>query len=101
MHHNLIRILRCIDCVALTPIITDGIRKDIPIFVEIRCRDSASDCGITLESVFRDAVPEVECPVGAGRAESSVLWVEGDSIYGIDIGHVVLGRVAVTFEGKI
>lgn len=60
MHHDLIRILRIIASITLTPVITNCISEDISIFVERRCRDSAANCRIALESVFRYSVPEME-----------------------------------------
>lgn len=63
MHHDLIRILRIVAGVAFAPIITDGVSKDVTVLIERRCRDRAANCWVALKSVFRDAVPEVECAV--------------------------------------
>jgi rRNA-processing protein FCF1 len=63
MHHDLIRILRIIASITLTPIITDCISEDISILVKRRRGDGAANCRIALESVFCYSVPEMECAV--------------------------------------
>ena len=45
-----------------------------------------------------NSVPEVESAVRTSRAESSELGMEGDGVDGVDVGHVILGWVAVAFE---
>lgn len=47
------------------------------------------------------AIPEVERAVGASGAEGAVLWVEGDSVDGKDVRHVVLRGVAVALEREV
>jgi len=51
--------------------------------------------------VLGDSVPEVESAVGACGAEGTVLWMERDSVDGVDIGDVVLRWVAMAFEGEV
>lgn len=98
MHHDLVRILRIVACVAFAPVVTDSIREDITTAVERSGGDSPTNCGVTLKSVFGNSVPEVESTVRAGCTEGAVLWVEGDCVDGVNIGYIVLGRISVAFE---
>ena len=93
----------CVAAVPLAPIVADGIREDVAVFAEGRGRDAATDFGIAFETVLGVLVPEVEGAVGAGGAEGAVLWVEGNCVYGIDLGHVTSGWICLTvaFEGEI
>jgi hypothetical protein len=43
----------------------------------------------------------MERAIRACCAERSVDWVERDSVDGIDVGHVILGGVAVALEGEV
>ena len=88
MQHNLIRQLRRILLKPLTPIIAHRIRKDAPRTIERRSADRAPHTRIALESVFCDAIPEVERPVAACGAERAVLRVEGDVVDGVDVADV-------------
>jgi len=45
-----------------------------------------------------NTVPEMECAVGTSSAEGAVFGVEGNGVDGVDVGHIVLGRVAMAFE---
>ncbi len=85
MQHDLIRRLRRIERVALTPIVADGISKDGAIAVEARGGDGAADRGVAFEAVLGVLVPEVEGAVGAGGAEGAVDRVEGDGVDGVDV----------------
>ena len=53
--------------------------------------------------MFGVFVPEVECAVAAGGAESSVDGVEGDCVDRVDFGNVPVCGVllAVAFEGEV
>jgi hypothetical protein len=103
MQHNLGHIIRIIHRKALTPIVRDRIRKDTSIAVERSGGDGTADVGVALEAVLGVLVPEVERPVRPGRAEGAVNGVEGDGVYGIDVGDVAGagGGFAVAFEGKV
>lgn len=101
MQHNLIHHLRIILTIPLTPIITNRVRKTITSFIKRRSADRASCRRIAFETVFSDAVPEVEGAVRAGGGEGAVHGVEGDGVDGVDVGHVVGWGVAVAFEGEV
>lgn len=101
MHHDFVRILWRIERVAFTPIVTNGIGKDIAGPIECCCCDGASYGWIALEPVFGNSVPKVKGSVGASSAEGAVLRVEGDGIDRVDIGHVTLRRIAMAFEGEV
>ena len=103
MQHNLIRQLWGIEGVALAPVVANGIREDRAVPVESGRGDRATDIRITFEAVFGILVPEVEGAVAAGCAESTVDWVEGYGVDGVDVGDFlrVWGDVAVAFEGEI
>jgi hypothetical protein len=48
-----------------------------------------------------NSIPKVKCAVRTGGAECAVLRVKGDGVDGINVGHIVLRRVSVAFEGKV
>ena len=60
MQHNLINPLRRIIRISLTPIITNRIRKNIPIPIKRRARYRAPHLRIPLQSMLRILVPEME-----------------------------------------
>lgn len=104
MQHNLIRQLRRIMRIPLTPIVTDRIRKDQACPVEACCRYRSAHFRVPLESVFGVLVPEVKGAVAAARAEGAELRVEGDCVDGIHVCGVALVWdvvLAVAFEGKV
>lgn len=76
MHHDLVGVLRCVACVALAPVVANGVGKDVSRMIEGRCGDASTSGGISLESVLSNTVPEVECSIGTSGAESAVMWVE-------------------------
>lgn len=87
--------------VALAPVVTNGIGEDASVLVECRRGDAAADLGVSLESVFGVLVPEVEGAVRSSGAEGTVDGVEGDVVYGVDIGSVILGGISVALEGEV
>ena len=101
MQHDLVRVLLVVAGVALAPVVADGVGEDGAVVVEGAGGDGAADGRVALQAVLGDAVPEVKCAVGAGGAEGAVLRVEGDGVDGVDVRHVVLGWVAVAFEGEV
>lgn len=98
MHHDFVRILWRIRRIALAPIVADGIGKDRAGVVEAGGGDGASGRGVALEAMLRVFVPEVECAVRAGGAESAVDGMEGDGIDSVYVGSVSLRWVAVAFK---
>ena len=100
MQHNLVGQLRRIDGVALAPIVTDGVGKNIAGAVEGRGGDGAAYFRVALEPVLGVLVPEMERAIAAGCAEGTVDGVEGDGVDGKYVGHVALcGRgLSVAFE---
>lgn len=101
MQHHLIRILRIIERVPLTPIVADGVREDGPVPVERGGGDGSANRRIALETGVGVLVPEVEGPVRACSAEGTVDRVEGDGIDGVDLDLVVGGRFPMTSEGEV
>lgn len=103
MQHDLVRILWIIEHVPFTPVVAHGIGEDVPSPIETRRRNRAADFRIALETVLCVLVPEVERPVGACSAESTVDRVERDGVDGVDVADVavVAGLLAVAFEGEI
>ena len=89
--------------IALMPIITDRVRKDISIPVECRGRDGSSDLRITLKTVLCILVPEVEGTIRASGAKSTMNGVKRDGVDRVDILAVALVRrvLAVAFEGEV
>lgn len=103
MQHDFIHCLRCIDRVPFTPIIADGVGKNVTGVVERRRRDGAPDLRVALEAVLGVLVPEMEGAVTAGGAESAVHGMEGNGVYRVDVGYVpgCGWRLTVAFEGEI
>ena len=83
MQHDLDRIIRRIMRIALAPIITDRVRKNIPIAIERRRRDGPSNLWISFQSVLRVLVPEMEGAIAARRAECAVNRMEGNRVDGV------------------
>ena len=103
MKFDLSGILGCVAAVAFTPVVADGVGKDVSVFGEARGDDAAADFWVTLEAMLCVFVPEVEGAVGAGGAEGAVLGVEGDGVYGVDFCRVAVVGVGLTmaFEGEV
>jgi len=101
MQHNFVRMLRTVASISFAPVVAHSIGEDISSVVECCSCDAVADGRIALESVFSDTVPEVECAVGTSGAEGAVDGVEGDGVNGVDLRDVVLGWVAVAFEGEV
>ena len=101
VQHDFVRIIWIVGCVSFAPVITDSVCEDRTVLVESACRDSATDCWISLESVFCYPIPEVECSVGASCTKCAVLWVEGNCVDRIDVRHVILWGISVAFEGEV
>ena len=104
VQHNLIRRLRCIGRVALTPIITNRVREDVAIPVEARRADGPADLRIALQAVLGVLVPEVEGAVAAGRAKGAMHGMKGDRVDGIDVRYVSVaagGGLSVAFKGEV
>lgn len=76
VHHNLVRVLRRVLRVSLTPVVANGVGKDGSGVVEAGGGDGASSGGVTLETVLGVLVPEVECAVRASCAKGAVDRVE-------------------------
>lgn len=98
MHHDLIWILWCVGGITLAPIIADSIRKDVSSLVKSGRRDGTSSGGVALQSVLGNSVPEMESAIRASSAERAMYWMERDGVDRVDVGHVVLGWISVTFE---
>lgn len=100
MQHDFIHRLRCIDRVPFTPVIADGVGKNVTGMVEGRRRDGAPDLRVALEAVLGVLVPEMEGAVTAGGAESAVHGMEGNGVYRVDVGYVpgCGWRLTVAFE---
>jgi hypothetical protein len=75
----LVGIVRCVDGVTLAPIIADSVGENVTSFVESSRGDRTADRWVSFESVFGDSIPEVKRD-------------------GIDVRHIVLGWVSMTFE---
>lgn len=103
MQHDLIWIVRRIMRISFAPIVANCIRKYIPIAIERRGRNRASYFRIPLEPVLRVLVPEVECTIGAGSAESAVHGVEADGVDAVHFADVSVRRVLlpVALEGEV
>lgn len=79
----------CVACITLTPIVTNGIGKNVSGVVEGCSGDGSPNGWVTLQSMLGNSVPEMERAVGASSAEGAVDGVERYRINGVDIGHVV------------
>lgn len=101
MQHDLDRVVLCVVLVALAPVIANGVGEDAAVLVKGRGRDATTHVRVAFKTVLSVLVPEVECAVGAGRAEGAVDGVEGDVVDGVDVGDAVGGRVTVTLEGEV
>ena len=103
MQHNLVRHLRRVALEALTPIIANRIRKDIPTPREVSRSDTAPDLRKPFQSVLSILVPEMERAITASGAECAVDGVEGYVIDTVDIANVALAwrSDAVALEGEI
>lgn len=91
MQHQLDGLLLVVGLVALGPVVTDRIGKDVTVFVELGRRDGPADVGVALEAVLGVLVPEVKRAVRAGGREGAVLGVEGDVVDRVDVRGVVGG----------
>jgi hypothetical protein len=100
---DLDRILLIVASIALAPVVADCIRKNVSVFAEARRNDAATNFGVTLETVLGVFVPEMEGAVRTGGRESAVLWMEGNSVYGENLGGFASVGVglAVTLEGEV
>lgn len=101
MHHDLVRILRSVGCISFTPVVADRIGKDLPTSIKGCSRDSAASSWISLKSMLGNSIPKVKSAVRTGSAKGAVLRVEGDGVDRIDVCHVVLRGVTMTFERKV
>lgn len=103
MQHNLVHPSLPTLPVPLTPIIADGVGKDVPRPVEACGADGAADFRVAFEAVLGVLVPEVEGAVAAGGGEGAVHGVEGDGVDGVDVGDVarLRGGLSVAFEGEV
>lgn len=101
MQHDLDGIVLIVGLVPLGPVVAHGVRKDVAIAVEVGRGNGRAHIGVTFKSVFCVLVPEVERAVGAGCREGAVYRVEGDVVYGVDVGDVALRRVTVTLEREV
>jgi hypothetical protein len=101
MHHNLVWVLWSIGCISLAPVIANRVGKYLSATVECSSRNSTTCSRVALESMLGNSIPKVESTVRTSRAKRAVLRVKGDGVDGIDICHVVLGRVAMAFEGEV
>ena len=63
MQHDLVRILRSIRRVALTPIVRNCVSKDAAGPVEVCARNGAANVGVSLKTVLRVLVPVAEVSV--------------------------------------
>ena len=103
MQHDLINPLRRITRIPLTPIITNRIRKNIPIPIKRRARYRPPHLRIPLQSMLRIFIPEMKRAVRASGAESAVYGVEGDGVDGEDVAYVAGagGVLAMAFEAEV
>lgn len=103
MQHDLVDSLLGIGGVTLAPVVADGVSEDISITVESARSDRASDSGITLETVLRILIPEVESTIGTCSAEGTMDRVERDSVNGVDIADIAVCRwgFTVALEGEV
>jgi hypothetical protein len=103
MQLDLNREIRSVPAVSLTPIVADGVRKDVSCARERGSRDAAADLRVAFETVLSVLVPEVEGAVATGGAEGAVDGVERDCVDAVDFGDIALVRVglAVAFEREV
>lgn len=103
VQHDLVGSLLGIGGVTLAPVVADRVSEDISSAVESGGSDRASDSGVTLETVLRILIPEVESTVRTSSAEGAVNGVERDSVNGVDIADIaVCGRgFTVALEGEV
>lgn len=103
MQHDLVDSLLGIGGVTLAPVVADGVSEDISSTVESGGSDRASDSGITLQTVLRILIPEVESAVGTSRAECTMDGVERDSVNRVDIADIAVCRrgFTVALEGEV
>lgn len=103
MKHNLVRRLLGVEVVALAPIVTDGIGKNVSRAVEPCRGDGTSHFGVSFQSVFGVLVPEMESSVAACCAKGAVDRVEANGVDGEDVADVaVVGRcLTMAFETEV
>ena len=103
MQHDLVDSLLGIGGVTLAPVVADGVSEDISITVESGGSDRASDSGVTLETVLRILIPEVEGTIGTCSAEGTMNGVERDSVNGVNIADIAACRrgFTVALEGEV
>jgi hypothetical protein len=103
MQLDLDRVLRVVPTVSLTPVVANGVRKDVACAREGGGGNAAADFWVAFEAVLGVLVPEVEGAVATGGAEGAVDGVEGDCVDAVDFGDVALVGVglAVAFEGEV
>lgn len=103
MKHDLVWCLRGVCGVPLTPVVADGVRKNISVSVERSARDGSAHRRVSLQTVLGVLVPEVEGAVATRRAERTVDRVEGDGVDGVDVADiaVVRWRLTVALETEV
>lgn len=101
VQHHLVGVVLAVRHVALAPVVAHSVRKDVTARIEGRGRDASSHGRVALKSVLSVLIPEVECAIATGRAECSVLRVEGDVVDRVDLRDVALRRVAVALEREV
>ena len=103
MKHYFVGGLLSIGGISLTPVIAYGVGEDGSGAVESGARDRSADGRISLQSMLRVFVPEVECAVAPCRAESPVNRVERNCIEGVDVIHVAIAwrGFSMTLEAEI
>lgn len=101
MQHDLVWILRRVERIPLAPIVTDRIRKDVAIAIEIRRSDATSHFRIPLQAMLSVLVPKVESAIAARSAEGAVHWMEGDGIDRVDVAGVADRGAAVALEAEV
>ena len=103
VQHDFVRVLRRVMCIALAPIITDGVCENGSGVVEGCCRNGTTDFRISLETMLGVFVPEVKSAVAARGTKGAMYGVEGNGVDRIDICDVALVRhiLTVTFEREV
>jgi len=103
VQHDLVGSLLGIGRVTLAPIVAYSVSKDITIATESSARDRTANRWVTLKTVLRILVPEVECTVTTSRTESSMNGVEIDRVDRVNVADITVGgrSFTMTLERKV
>ena len=96
VEHDLVRILRVVERVALAPVVGYRIGEDVASAIEVSSGDRTTNLRVAFQPVLRVLIPEVESAVRASGAESAVLRMKGDGVDSEYIADIAIIRRLLT-----